>query len=393
LVEGRLLYDYVRGAHDDFDAAISDGLSWTFDRLAENEDLVRWMRRYNDGRPPEQKLHLYGMDVPGSPGNTDANRHLDTALVEALHFVARVEPAEAAALIQRCEPFLELLTEEVLKDDNGAGYLRLPDAQRDRLTSAINDLVCLFERREAQYIASSSEEDYSWAYRAAIGARQADMWMRCAPRAEQIAHAKAHDQLFLESRQTRDRAQADNISWIFEREGAKRKLIVFAHRYHLSTRPVADGGPGMNHQKAAAVAGTYLKNRFGRRLVSIGSLFGRGTYGEVGDWATLDQASRESLDGAAGKARASHYLLDVRSAPPSVQRWLDRPHRLAFGTWFNQVSSGHAFDIYHYIDLIGAVTPTKPAKSYDRDTNRHRRVSLLSAYLAHVNGPAGQASS
>ncbi len=130
VVEGRLLYDYVRGAQDDFAAAISDGLSWTFDRLTENEDLVRWMRHYNDAKPKEQMVHLYGMDVPGSPANTFANRGVDTALVEALRFVARVEPTEAAPLIQRCMPILELLDDEVLKAGNGTGYLQLPNEDR-----------------------------------------------------------------------------------------------------------------------------------------------------------------------------------------------------------------------------------------------------------------------
>jgi erythromycin esterase-like protein len=182
IVEGRGVHDYVRGSPGDLATVLAQGISWTFDRLPQNEALVRWLREYNADPRHTRKVNFYGFDVPGSPGNPKANRGMDTALVEVLKYLARVDNAAAAAFHARLDSFWPNIRVGFRRSpDAPPGYERLSQAERDALTAAIGDLIILLERREAQYTAASTGSDYEWAYRAAIGARQVDGWLRQIP--------------------------------------------------------------------------------------------------------------------------------------------------------------------------------------------------------------------
>ena len=67
----------------------------------------------------------------------------------------------------------------MLKGINGYGELN--ESERDTLTAATADLVSLLERQRLAYIGKSSKDDFDWAERAAIGARQTDTWFRRMP--------------------------------------------------------------------------------------------------------------------------------------------------------------------------------------------------------------------
>lgn len=75
----------------DLATTLAQGISWTFDRLPQNEALVRWIRSYNADPSHRRKINFYGFDVPGSPGNPAANRGLRTALDETLRSLDRVD--------------------------------------------------------------------------------------------------------------------------------------------------------------------------------------------------------------------------------------------------------------------------------------------------------------
>ena len=111
-------------------------------------------------------------------GNPRGTRNVDTALVEALDYLAHVDNASAAEFHARLDRVMTNLHFNWSSPD-GPNYSRLTQRiKRDALTSAIADLIALLERSESRYTAASTAEDYDWAYRAAIGARQADNWLR-----------------------------------------------------------------------------------------------------------------------------------------------------------------------------------------------------------------------
>jgi hypothetical protein len=172
-------------------------------------------------------------------------------------------------------------------------------------------LVTLLGYSESRYTAASSIPEYEWGYRAAIGARQADSWLRQIPVRWERATGfgfmgSAHD--------VRDRAQADNLEWIVRQEGPSGKILVFASRNHISTAPVKTNSA--SGEAGHEVAGTYLRRRFGDRLITIGNL--------VGTDLTQEPVPRESFDGLAGELDTPLFLLDLRTAPARPHAWLTR---------------------------------------------------------------------
>jgi erythromycin esterase len=344
--EGRVVHDYVRGGRAELAAALRQGISWTFDRLPQNDALVRWIRAYNDDPKHVRKLNFYGFDVPGSPGNPAANRGLRTALDEVLSYLDRVDTTAAPTFRARLDRFLPDIHLDPSKAD-GPGYPKLTQADRDQVTAAVADLVALFERREARYSAASSPADYQWTYRSLLGARSADEWLRQVPIGWKQSDGMT---FFAEATDIRDRAQADNLGWIVEQEGPNGKLVAFASRYHISTSPVktplSRGGPGNT------VAGTYLRRRFGSRLVTIGNLIGKGSFGCSGFSGPIDPAPPASIDGTVGALGRPLLLLDLRAAPPNVRSWLDQERDMGGGQGAMRTVIGRAFDILFYLDQV-----------------------------------------
>lgn len=363
-VEGRKVYDYVRGGAGDLSNVMSQGISWGFDELPQNEALVKWIRAYNARPGQTRKVSFYGFDVSGSPGDDGANRTVDAALLEAMGYLRRVDPAEAASFDERLSSSLKNLRFEVAAAE-GPSYGRWSRTDRDALTATIVDLIALLERREAPYITASSREDYSWAYRAAINARQTDIWLRQFPveqPAGEAPNSPAQDQLmrsYARATEMRDRAQADNLDWIIQREGANGKVLVYGSRYHLSMAEVtkASWWPADPAYFPQQVAGTYLKARHGERLVTIGNLISGGTARCADFNQTLEAPPAASMDGLAARVGPPLFLLDLRAAPPAVSQWLNQDHLLGYGQQVMEVSIGKAFDILFY---VRTVTPACP---------------------------------
>lgn len=353
IVESRLVHDYVRGEPGDLRSIMAEGLSWTFDRLPQNESLIRWMRGYNADPRHKSKIDFYGFDVSGSPGNAAANRGVEAALIEALKYLEVVDAAAAARFRGRLGSLLTNLRFDLFHPGKSPGYDSLSQSERDALTGVIGDLLTLLERREAQFMANSSPADYEWACRAAIGARQADSWLRETPVAwrpssKSFEFPGEHIDFLSAASDVRDRAQADNLEWIVGQQGSAGKILVYASRYHLSTAPLSSAWWSQQH----ATAGTYLRRRFGNRLVTIGNLIGSGEFGDGASGHSAIEAPPESIDGIAKEVGKPLFLLDLRLAPIPIARWLSEEHQFGGGSEALRMSVSGAFDVLFYVDRV-----------------------------------------
>lgn len=352
VVEGRKVHDYVNGAPGDLQSVVKEGISWTFDRFPQNRDLIRWMREYNADSHHPRKLSFYGFDVPGSPGNSEANRGLNTALLEALAYLARVDSPAAHAFQSKLEDPVKNLRLPLLPPQGATGYNLLSTTERNELTATIADMISLLEREESHYIGRSSASDYEWAYRAAIGARQVDNWLRqiplgWKPTREGMLFQSKKNIYMAEQTDVRDRAQLDNLEWIGRREGSDAKTLIYAARYHLSMAP----DEWLWWQKQQQVVGTYLKRRYGARLVTIGNLIGK-SEGSCGASPTRSQDHTVSIDALAEQLGVPTFVLDLRKAPESLRGWLDRTHTLGEGEDALELNLGQSFDILFFIDRV-----------------------------------------
>jgi len=353
IVESRVVHDYVRGANDDVSNVLARGISWGMDQLPQNRELVQWMRDYNARHP--RKINFYGFDVSGSLASADAARTHDTALQEALEFLSSVDANACTAFRTRLDPLMHSMHFTLQGSSDRNCYEQLSQPQRDALTAAIADLIIWFERHEARYSAATGASAYAWAYRAAIGARQVDSWLRQVPVGWNVsdrtsALQEALSTFYPAAADVRERAQADNLDWIVSREGSG-KILVFASRYHLSSASLKPGF-GAEERAAQEVAGTYLRRRFGSRWLTIGNLIGEGEV-ECGNYReSLARAPAESIDGLVGQAGAPLFLLDLRTAPDTVARWLSQEHTLVAGAQTLKLPLRAAFDVLFYIDKV-----------------------------------------
>jgi erythromycin esterase len=356
LVEGRTVHDYVRGGPGELSDILARGIGWTFDKLPQNAALIQWMHKYNAEVQYSRKINFYGFDVPGSPGNADARRGVDTALTEILHYLHRVDRTAASSIQARLTPLLAKLHFALEGSGTGAGYQELSQTMRDALTAEIADLLVLIERCEAKYTAATSPAEYAWAHRTAISARQVDAWLRHIPlgwkrtRSTRAPLSGSEVSFLPSASDVRDRAQADNLEWIVAQEGSEGKVLVFASRYHISAAPVKSTfwrSRGVQYEQE--VAGTYLRRRFADRLVTIGNVVGEA---RTDHHADPFLAPRQSIDALAREIRVPLFLLDLRSAPSNVANWLHREHSLADAGHELSLILDDAFDVLLYIQSV-----------------------------------------
>jgi erythromycin esterase len=341
LVESRRVQDYVLGGPGELAEIMAQGFSWTFGRFPENRELVEWLRTYNESRGIKREIRFYGFDVSGSPGSSAAARGVDTALRESLAYLPRVDGAAAERWAG--QPFPESV----------AAYLRMRQSDKDALTAMIAGLIAAMECHEAQYINASTPSEYEWNYRAAIGARQVDDWLRIRCAAGEGSDAApgalsgAALSAALRAEESRDRVQADNLEWILRQEGPQGKVLVFGHRFHLSRAPVTRCLLGEATEVPHYSAGTYLKRRFGEQLITIGLLVGE---------SGAARTSEASIDGFAREVGVGSFALDVRHAPPAATDWLNTErlsgHSVAARRQCFKLRVGEAFDVVLYMDRV-----------------------------------------
>lgn len=164
---------------------------------------------------------------------------------------------------------------------------------------------------------------------------------------------------------TRDTAMAENLLWLLENPLAGRKVIVWAHNYHVQ-RDFA------NRQAATAAAkagrshsgpmGLHLARALGTDLYVIGFLAHHGRYGYAGeepvDIATAEPGSLEGLLHAVGKP---HLLLNLRGLPGD--HWLRAP--LTTGLYFYEPQETDVPRLYDAVFFLDEMTPSTAVAGVD----------------------------
>jgi erythromycin esterase len=315
VTESRVLNNYVLGGPGDLTSALSQGLSWTFDVLPQNAELIRWMRAYNADPRHVRKLQVYGIDVPGSLSNPTATRSADTALNEALRYLDQVDPQAMETIKGRVKPIVPF-TRWSVRD-----YLSFPQSLRDSMTVAVAEVVSFMERRQLDYVARSSRDAYAWGYRQAIAARQVDDWLRRIPAGEGEKDFRnwTHEQLAV-----RNRAMFENMRWAMGQLEPGAKLLVFAalgHNANSSYLTESDPLP-------LTPFGAYMKDAYGEQMITIGHTAVAGEIGGCGMSLKSRPMPSTSATVHFSQPKVPLYVLDLRHAPASA-RWL----RESSGLW------------------------------------------------------------
>jgi erythromycin esterase len=348
ITESRVVHDYVLGSPEEIETVIEQGFGWTFDRFPQNEELVQWMREYNMAAGPTEKIRFFGFDVPGSPTNGWATRGVASVIEEPLRYIGLADPEAAASVEARIRPLLPSVRLDLAgaTPPSQAQYFDLSQGDRDLLTATIADMISLFERREVTYVANGSSTDYEWAYRMSIGARQTDAYLRRIPG----GWTGGQPAWIYEALQVRGRAMADNVSWIIDQLGKEKRLLLFGHRVHMAAVPMVAGG-------ARIPLGAYLRQKYGNEVVALGNVVGEGEVGCRDQPTAKIAPSTTSVDGLLAQLDVPLFVLDLRTAPPDVARWLHQTNVLSDGLDTISLDVADAFDVLLF---TGGLTPACP---------------------------------
>ncbi|GLZ75736.1 erythromycin esterase [Actinorhabdospora filicis] len=284
--------DYVQGGAGDLDEVMAVGFSHGFGALEPNRHLVAWMRAYNEGRPPRERLSFHGVDASTEPLHAPSPR----AYLEAArdHLGRELDLASLAGddeLWGRAEAVLDHAMSPGATP--GAGRLRL---LADDLVTALHDAVPAARDRRA--------------------------WLAARTRLQAgIAllryHRHAAEPGDMGERQgrllgARDVIIAENILDIRAIEGARGPTMLFAANAHLQRDRCRWSGHGITSEWTSA--GAIVAAVVGEEYAFIAGALGRseakglaapapGTFeaalGE-GAWGLFEP------DGLTGEARADH---------------------------------------------------------------------------------------
>jgi erythromycin esterase-like protein/C-terminal processing protease CtpA/Prc len=268
---------------------------WPWD-TEEVLEMIRWMRRYNEGPAHPRKLHFYGVDM----------QYPTAAATDVLAYVKKGDPH----LLPSATAFLAPWTTAPRFDR--FRYALLDKRERARNSADLAQFVSEFEQAHARLVRHTGEVAYAWA-------RQE---LRVIEQCDEMANAA----VVLDGSGGRDRAMANNANWLLEHQPPGTRMVLWAHNLHVSRLP-----RGLNTSM-----GGYLQLSLGKAMVSFGFAFNEGSFQAVEKTAnterlrefTVGPAPPGSLDETLAATGMPLFAIDLRGVPRTgpVGDWLRKPH-------------------------------------------------------------------
>lgn len=351
LSTSKRLYDYVLGNTSETDSAAATAFSYGFGAFAENRELLRWLRSYNAARPMSRRVAVYGIDLTGQNFPT-AYRSLEAVLTY-------LDRADARLGRETHQDFAD-----VSPNFRADRYDSLPQAEKDRISSKIDDLIASLGRRRPELTAATSPDDYEWALRQAVNAAQDDAFLRLLPPGFTAQMKKGFDSILDDPRvpamlMMREVAIADNLKWVLDREGSRSRVIFYAHDEHVkthATHPLPHYS--WEHGENLLPAGVYARSLLGADLVVIGTYFGNAEGFPAANHVL--PANSQTMDGVFKSLHRPSFLIDLRDLPKAgaLAEWFGQAHETRSGNSGNQITLIRPKQAYDAILFIGRLTPS-----------------------------------
>jgi erythromycin esterase-like protein len=302
---GQVVDDYVTSGTGRFDEVMRCGFSHEWGAFAGNRDLVRWMRAYNQDRPPAGQVRFAGFDGPLEITHAAAPRVALTALHTFL--TAGVDPGLLPCTAEELDGLLgadERWTNPAAMRDPAQSVGRTPDAARLRLLA--DDLVALLDAQAPHLLVACTADDRDRVHRAArtaTGLLRYHHWM---------ADPSPGRLTWLVS--LRDAMMAANLLALAERG----PTLVSGHNAHLQRHESSMwmAGRSLRWFSAGAIAATHLGAGYAFVATAVGTIRRRG----------VDTPPADTLEGLLYALAGDRYVVDPRglagTAPvPRVSPW------------------------------------------------------------------------
>ena len=264
---------------------------WTWNTESVLE-MIEWMRDHNEAGGD---LGFHGVDMQ-RPG---------MALHLVREYIRFVDPASLPLITDRLD-CLTRFANEPSGWGSGPFYRDQTDAYKTQCDASLEEARAhLVENRE-RYAAAGGEDRFTLILRSLRVAYQYH--------------------LRYSGGQSRDESMAENTVWLSERIGPEGRMVLWAHNYHVATKP--------------GLQGYYQRQTFGDDMVVIGFSHATGRFTAVDfsidtpapgrsnrlDEFDLDPPKENSFEAHFATASAPRFVLDLRrplNEPGSA--WLSEP--------------------------------------------------------------------
>ncbi|GIJ43251.1 erythromycin esterase [Virgisporangium aliadipatigenens] len=292
--EGLAVDAWLRGEPGDVKELADNGITYTMGRCAQMRDLLTEARALG--------TRFVGLDVPGSTASTLP------ALRNVRRYLEKADPAAVSIVDGLVERANAWAGEHMLPAYSA--YSAQDPAARDAATAAYADLCARFDGCEWEYRDAAGDDAYATARHELRLAALLDQTLR--------GHAaRLGGQAALSAFSSRDRAMAETVRWVLDRDPDAR-VVVMAHNTHIQRVPVAAPGftvSGLGHHLARAFGAQYLSvavtNTGGRTVGRALDPDSPAGFAIVG--VDLDPPAEDSVE-AAFAGFAETRMLDLRPA-------------------------------------------------------------------------------
>jgi erythromycin esterase len=309
--ESLAIDQYIRTGDGDPVEAINGVYFWTWS-VESVLSMIEWMRTFNEGRAPEDKIRFYGVDAQFAAGQID-------------ELEAFFEAVDDDALAQYSDLVSQLRSET--PKEEGA------QEARDRTREFVSDLESTLEANESEYVDATSQREYDLARRYVTVLEQyVDLY--------DATHADDNAQRA--RTEIRDRAMAENARWVLEREQTDT-LALWMHNSHVNRNPLEYEWTDDSYRRA----GFHLAEWYGDEYYVVGMEFGRGSFqaksasqenrGELTEF-TVEPAYEYALPGVLSTQELSYAYVDLDAAShdDELTEWLaEPPRRTSIGAVFH----------------------------------------------------------
>lgn len=290
--------DYVQGAAGSLDAVMSEGFSHGFGGLEQNRRLITWMRAYNQGRPPAERLTFHGFDTPTESASAPSPRRY----LEHTRDFLRLD-LDLGPLLGDDDRWSR--TEAVMDPMASIGAT----AEAGGLRKIADDMVTLLHARAPEPAPAPAASPGPW-LRAKTHLHAGLGLLRY--------HRQAAERLDPSTRLSRllgvrDALMAENLLDIRSTEAPRGGTLVFAHNLHLQDNRSSwsQGDMDVNWKGAGSLVGPLLGDRY---TFVAGSLGRSGVLG-------LGEPPPDTYEGRLqGRTDTWGLTTDVASAAPARTR-------------------------------------------------------------------------